>query len=175
MKKLNLGCGNKKLKGYINVDNNPLCKPDIILDLNKGLKKFKTNSFDLIRAEHILEHVDDLQFVLEEMYRVSKPGAIWEIFVPHYSYGFAHPLHKRGFSYGFFSFFNNKNSESYGNMKFKILKTHFKYTRMNNLFLKIIGVPIDFLANLHKGFCERFWCYLVGGFEEIQIRVKVEK
>ena len=31
-----------------------------------------------------------------------------------------------------------------------------------------MGVVIDFFANLSPMFCSRVWCYIVGGFEEIE-------
>jgi SAM-dependent methyltransferase len=174
--KLNLGCGNKKVPGYINVDNNPNCKPDVIVDLDGGLTQFQDDSMDEIRAEHVLEHVDDLLLVLNEMYRVSKDGAIWVIQVPHFSYGFVHPFHKRGFSYGTFDWLFSKSSpEHYGNLGLSVMEIRFNYTRFQSRFIRLVVAPINIIANLHKGLCERVWCYWVGGFEEIQYKIRVDK
>jgi len=175
-RKLNLGCGNKKLAGYINVDANPNCHPDVLVDLDKGLLGIADDSIDEIRAEHVIEHVDDLLLVLSEMNRVSKNGAVWNIFVPHYSHGFLHPFHKRGFCCHTFDwFFNKASSERYGDLDLTVKRIRMNYTRAPAGLLRLLVFPIDFLANLHQRLCERVWCYWVGGFEEIHYSIRVNK
>lgn len=174
--KLNLGCGYRKYPGFINIDGCSYCDPDRVIDLDDGLGEFEDNSVDEIRAEHILEHVNDLEFVLKEMFRVSKPGAAWNIYVPHYSYGFAHPFHKRGFSRFAFSFFNLDPKQTYcGEIGVEVESVRFNYTRAPSGAAFVIGKIISFFANLHPGFCERLWCYWVGGFEEMHFHLQVKK
>ncbi len=43
------------------------------------------------------------------------------------------------------------------------------------LIAKFIGKIIDFFANLSPFLCSRFWCFLVGGFEEIEFHFRVKK
>jgi len=174
--KLNVGCGNRKLEGFINIDACSYCEPDLVLDLDNGLGEFEDDSVDQIRAEHVLEHVDDLAFVLKEMFRVSKSGARWDIYVPHYSYGFAHPFHKRGFSRIAFNFFDLDPKKTYcGQLGLDVDEFRFNYTRSSSGIPFLMGKGISFIANLHPGFCERIWCYIVGGFEEIYFRITVRK
>jgi SAM-dependent methyltransferase len=174
--RLNIGCGKRKRDGFINIDICSYCDPDMVINLDDGLKEFEDSSVDEIRAEHVLEHVDDLEFVLKEMYRVSKPGAIWAVYVPHYSYGFAHPFHKRGFSRFTFDFFDLDPQRTYcGAMGFDVEGFRFNYTRSTSGVPFFLGKVISFLANLSPGFCERIWCYIVGGFEEIYFQVRVKK
>jgi len=76
--KLNLGCGDKILDGYINVDvveSRAGKKPDVIFDLH-DLSKFKSNSVDEILAVHVIEHFWQWEVVdiLKEWTRVLKPG-----------------------------------------------------------------------------------------------------
>jgi SAM-dependent methyltransferase len=76
--KLNLGCGDKILDGYINVDvveSRAGKKPDIVSDLH-DLSKFKSNSVDEILAVHVVEHFWQWEVVdiLKEWTRVLKPG-----------------------------------------------------------------------------------------------------
>ena len=52
---LNLGCGDKKLPGFVNVDL--FGNPDIKHDLNIAPYPFKDNSVDYIISEHCLEHL----------------------------------------------------------------------------------------------------------------------
>ena len=76
--KLNLGCGDKILDGYINidvVDARAGKKPDFICDL-RDLSKFESNSVDEIMAIHVVEHFWQWEVVdiLKEWTRVLKPG-----------------------------------------------------------------------------------------------------
>jgi SAM-dependent methyltransferase len=76
--KLNLGCGDKILDGYINIDvveSRAGKKPDFICDLH-NLSKFKSNSVDEILAVHVVEHFWKWEVVdiLKEWTRVLKPG-----------------------------------------------------------------------------------------------------
>jgi ubiquinone/menaquinone biosynthesis C-methylase UbiE len=76
--KLNLGCGDKILPGYINVDvasERAGNKPDVICDVRK-LDKFPDNYADEIMAVHVVEHFWRWEVVeiLSEWVRVLKPG-----------------------------------------------------------------------------------------------------
>ena len=56
--RLNLGCGDKILPGYINIDTaaeRKGKKPDIVADI-KNLKNIKTSIADEILAVHVIEH-----------------------------------------------------------------------------------------------------------------------
>lgn len=85
---LNLGCGNKKMIGFWNVDKEPKCKPDQVLDIEKTPWPYEDNFFDQIAASNILEHVgqnpDVFTNIIKEMYRVSKKNARWAIQIPHH-------------------------------------------------------------------------------------------
>ena len=52
--KLNLGCGNKKMFGFTNVDGRKEVYPDVVCDISNISSKFK--NVDLIYASHVLEH-----------------------------------------------------------------------------------------------------------------------
>jgi len=80
-RKINIGAGGEKLPGFISIDIDPLVKPDIVRDIEKGLP-FDDNSVDEIKCSHTLEHIHDLLFVLREFYRVCKNGAKITIIVP---------------------------------------------------------------------------------------------
>jgi ubiquinone/menaquinone biosynthesis C-methylase UbiE len=113
-KRLNLGCGLKKIEGFINVDISPTVKPDQIVDLNKFPWPFADNEFDHIVAKDILEHLGDTSsdFIkaIKEMYRISHNGAIWEVQAPHWRCDIAidDPDHKRLITMGMFNLFNKR-------------------------------------------------------------------
>ncbi len=86
-RRLNLGCGQRHRQGWINLDNNPKNKPDVLRDLKRGLP-YDDNSVDSIYISHVLEHFewDDFFFIMAEMHRVLKPGARVDIIVPCYTF-----------------------------------------------------------------------------------------
>lgn len=71
---LNLGCGEKKISNYINIDSRPECNPDLVCDIRR--LPYNEETVDRILASDILEHVGRLEVesVLREWYRVLKPG-----------------------------------------------------------------------------------------------------
>lgn len=85
--KLNLGCGFNKIEGFVNVDCEPLCKPDVLHDLEKAPWPFEDNSFDFILANHCLEHLGETRAawfsIIGEIYRILKPGGEMHVSVPH--------------------------------------------------------------------------------------------
>ena len=77
--KLNLGCGDKILGGYVNVDvveARAGMRPDVICDLH-DLAPFADASADEILSVHVVEHFWrwEIGDVLREWVRVLKPGA----------------------------------------------------------------------------------------------------
>jgi ubiquinone/menaquinone biosynthesis C-methylase UbiE len=85
--KLNLGCGNKRLDGYVNIDIQPRCLPDRVVDLEAIPWPFENNSVDEVVIEHVLEHIgaspDLHRQVIQELYRVCRNGALIKIVFPH--------------------------------------------------------------------------------------------
>lgn len=84
VKVLNIGCGFAQWKkpNVVNVDAFDICKPDVVHDLNKTPFPFKDETFDLVFANHILEHLPNWWECLNECARVLKPGGKIEIWVP---------------------------------------------------------------------------------------------
>jgi ubiquinone/menaquinone biosynthesis C-methylase UbiE len=91
MKKLHLGCGNKHINGFINIDARDLPNVDIVEDV-KTLNSFDDNSIDLIYASHILEHITRVEYtdVLTKWYNLLKSDGILRIAVPDIEKVFQH-------------------------------------------------------------------------------------
>lgn len=83
MNKYNLGCGHNKLDGFINVDEQEIYNPDLVMNLNQFPWNIESNSADVIVLTHVLEHLPDLMSVMKELYRISVPDAEIYITVPH--------------------------------------------------------------------------------------------
>lgn len=78
VRRLNLGCGDKILEGYVNVDvaaSRAGRRPDVLCDLHK-LEPFESDSCDEVMAIHVVEHFYRWEVidVLREWLRVLKPG-----------------------------------------------------------------------------------------------------
>ena len=91
IKKLNLGCGEFKKNGYINVDFSSVSDPDVKHVLNIFPYPFKDNAFNLIEADHLLEHLSYPFNAMKELVRILKNGGILKIKVPHFSPGLFPP------------------------------------------------------------------------------------
>lgn len=85
--KLNLGCGDKILPGYTNVDVASSRRgqaPDVLCDL-RSLGPFKDNSADEILSVHVVEHFWrwEVDAVLREWVRVLRPGGLMVLECPN--------------------------------------------------------------------------------------------
>jgi len=142
---VNLGSGWKKREGWINIDLSPVHRPELICDISKGLP-FADDSVDALLAEHLLEHLPDTVFVMNEIWRVCKDGALVEIEVPHQDslMAFADPTHKRYFNEETFEYFcvngeHYHSHESYGiHCRFELLEERvYRHRRFGNVRVKL--------------------------------------
>ncbi|MHB8360883.1 MAG: glycosyltransferase [Thermoplasmataceae archaeon] len=87
MTKLNLGCGEKPITGFINIDVRSVPGVDLVCDVFNKLP-FDDNSVETIVSNHILEHINynRTSKVLEEWYRVLDFGGEIRIRVPNLAY-----------------------------------------------------------------------------------------
>ncbi|WNC89639.1 glycosyltransferase family 9 protein [Paraburkholderia sp. FT54] len=85
--KINLGCGSDYRQGWLNVDQWPDARPDLVMNLEEMPWKLDDNCADEILLKHVLEHVGQsgstFLAIIQELYRVCKPDAIIHIEVPH--------------------------------------------------------------------------------------------
>jgi len=137
--KLNLGCGNKRIDGYIGVDSKKTTATDILHDLNKFSYPFEDNSVDEILLDNVLEHLDNLILVMEEIHRICRRGAIIKIYVPYAKSdgAFKDPTHKNFFIEKTFQYFEpDYPLNFYSKARFKV-KTVKLLTYSNNIKQKI--------------------------------------
>lgn len=85
--RFNMGCGHRKLDGYINVDASAECEPDEAIDLEVTPWPWPDGCASAIRFIHSLEHMggDPKVFLamMQEIYRIAAPGCEVVIQVPH--------------------------------------------------------------------------------------------
>lgn len=83
-KVLNLGCGTTVFRSpnVVNLDAYPGDGINAVVDLAKGKLPFADGEFDLIIANHVMEHIPNWFETMKEMARVTKLGGIIEIWTP---------------------------------------------------------------------------------------------
>lgn len=78
--KLNLGCGDTPMAGWVNVDLFPERGVQIV-DLRDHWP-WEDSSIEAVRAWHVFEHLPDRVHTMNELWRVLAPAAVAEIQVP---------------------------------------------------------------------------------------------
>ena len=117
--KLNLGCGQNRLEGYVNVDREASMAPDVIMDMERFPWPFEDNSVDEVVAKHVLEHVgataEVFIGVMRELYRVCSGGALVHIAVPHPRHDFFlnDPTHVRAITPQTMELFSKRSCEEF--------------------------------------------------------------
>lgn len=178
-RKLNLGCGQFPKKDYINADIDRCSKADVICDLSSFSYPFKRGSFELIEADHLLEHLEDPFRAMREFRDLLVNGGRLIIRVPHFSRGFTHPEHKRGFDVSFPYYFHPGFQGGYTGIEFSVRRVRLRWFSQAYLKRTVLSLPVyllcagtgrilDFLANISPMLCSRLWAFWVGGFEEIE-------
>lgn len=84
--RLHLGCGPKRLPGYINVDATATPATDVVMDILA--LDLPSNCVAEIYSSHMIEHLDwpDIDRALREWYRVLEPGGVMTIRCPNFIY-----------------------------------------------------------------------------------------
>ncbi len=180
MKILDVGCGKNKFKNQndiiIGLDKHRFEGVDVLHDLERFPYPFKDEEFDAIFCSHILEHLKEPFYVIKECRRILKNGGKIFIRTPHFSSSWAYALvHEKYFSA---AAFNMVSCLGFRIDKLRVnwLMESDSYKKMQHLFIKNLTKIINYLANKNLHFCERFWCYWVGGFSEIEVELtKINK
>ena len=110
---MNIGSGKSWNSLYLNVDINPICKPDMIMDISNpklfdfeidskrfGKRKLPKYSFSQIIVHDVLEHVNDLLSFMNNCKDLLLDGGMMDIIVPYdLSHGaWQDPTHVRAFN-----------------------------------------------------------------------------
>lgn len=190
MKILDVGAGFFRYPGAETIDGNAAAKPDILHDLNIFPWPVADNSYDVVYSSHCLEHLDNAKKAVEEMWRIARPGAEIIIKVPHFSSRVAWTdlEHVRGFGIHVLRRFmpawrQIADTPATLDVEKVILRWQqridddFVPGRLKVLlpFVRAANAVITGLANLSVEFCERIWCYYVGGMGEVEFHARAIK
>ena len=98
----------------------------VVCDFEQGLP-FREGSVTTVFLHNTVEHMDDLVTFMEELYRISEPGAKVYVRTPYYASreAFVDPTHVRYITEAAFEYIDYPNY--YGlKTNFKIRSTYFK-------------------------------------------------
>lgn len=182
--KLNLGCGKDIKPGYINLDIVDY-GGNQIHDINRFPYPFKDNTFEEIYASHVLEHLDNFNKTITELYRIAKPNCVIIVFAPFFlnTKYFGDPDHNIPFSIRTFD-----NYEYIGNRKLKFYekwklnhRTNYesgaKFEVLEKRFITshfAILKWLDLIINLEPVIYERFFANIFSP-EEVYFKLRVVK
>jgi ubiquinone/menaquinone biosynthesis C-methylase UbiE len=84
MKLLNIACGKRIHKDWINIDFHKSSEGVLAMNVSKDLS-FEDNYFNSVYSGHFFEHISkkEAKKLLKEVFRVSRKGAILRIVVPN--------------------------------------------------------------------------------------------
>jgi predicted SAM-dependent methyltransferase len=180
---LELGIGTmRNIKDAITIDQLDNPAVDIVTDLNKGFPFIEDNSVDAIYSFHFLEHVENLEFLMTEIYRVLKVGGKNIGTVPHFSnpYFYSDYTHKAHFglySFAYFSktpYFKRQVPGFYNACEFTLENIKVEFIspfRVRNQFKKIQQWLFN-SSKFLKEYYEENMCYI---FPAYQIRFVLKK
>lgn len=167
--KLNLGCGTRHMKGFVNCDMFKEVNPDKIVDLEKKLP-FENSSVDFIWASMVVEHVQNIIQLINEFHRICANGAKIIIRVPffsswHFSTGFTHV---RAFNHRTLDCFNGHyyvNDYHAKGKRFDIKSEIIFGGGKIGKYINAIYYPFVNASTLTKDIYCRFFAYIIPALE----------
>jgi len=162
--KLDLGCGPVKIPGSVGLDKVPLKSVDVICNAECSLP-FEDETFDVVYSSNTLEHIQNIEIVMSEVYRVLKKNGHFLIRVPYFASpkAFQDPTHVRFFTFKTFDYFvadQNVAPEWYFRKLFrKIIKKRYVFSR--NPFHLFIAPIINLSPGIQSFYENSIFCRLI--------------
>jgi SAM-dependent methyltransferase len=177
---LDLGCGAHKTEGAFGIDSVRLPAVDLVHDLEARPYPLPDDCADEVVLNHVVEHFAETLPLMEEVWRIARPGGRVLIRTPHYSgrYAWNDPTHRRAFTSESFHYFGENGYSYYTQARFAVVRVRLKYFMEEELWpwpQRAWGRAVQWMLDRHATFGERFLCYLVGGIEELQVTLEAVK
>jgi SAM-dependent methyltransferase len=175
-----LGCGARKTEGAFGIDAVRLPGVDLLHDLQSRPFPLPDDCADEVVLHHVLEHFADPLPLMEEVWRLTRPGGRVRIRTPHHSgpYAWNDPTHRRAFTSRSFHYFGENGYSYYTQARFGVVAVRLKYLMEEELWpwpYRTWGKAVQWLLDRHPTFGERFFCYLAGGIDELQVTLESVK
>ena len=181
--KLNLGCGEDTLHGYVNLDLAPADGVDVVADLEDGDLPFQDDSFDEVLASHVLAHLQRKTFheALVELLRILRQGGRLEVRASYFpsALWFGDPDHRIPFGWRTFDGYTRPDGRTFpsdlrrpGRLgpAFPLVMEHRWFVFSRSPALAWIGR----ILNLFPAVYDRFFCHWLPA-EEIRYVLRVDK
>jgi len=165
MRKLDIGCGRHKQAGFEGMDLFPLPGVDIMWDLEKTPWPIEDDAYDEVIAYHSLQQVREVIPAVCEIHRITKPGGLIRIRVPHaVSWNmWSDPMQKTFFGLRWFDCFDIQSTSEYTYyipVQFEIVKKELRFVGPGRFDpFRICGIA--WLANRCSRFFERFAAFML--------------
>jgi methyltransferase family protein len=107
--RLNLGCGNDIVSGFVNHDLVRHCPAvDVVHDLRSLPWPWADDSAEVIRLLDVIEHLPEVVPVVDECWRILRASGVLHLRVPHYLHenAWIDPTHRRPFHPESFDYFD---------------------------------------------------------------------
>jgi ubiquinone/menaquinone biosynthesis C-methylase UbiE len=173
--KLDLGCGSVKQSGHIGIDTKNFAGVDIVADIEKGLPFVPNDCVDAIYSSHFFEHVENLEGLMAECFRVLRREGRMEVRVPHFSnpYFYSDYTHRRFFGLYTFHYFaatenqlERKVPNFYTEVRFRVLTQRLIFSspfpsrnRWKQRLGRIFNRNAYWQELYEENFCYLFPCY----------------
>lgn len=153
--KINIGCGNKSLDGFVGIDLFPCDAVDIISDISKYIP-IRESTIDEVYASHVIEHIFDIVLLMKEIHRVCKSNAIVTIITPHFSSidSWRDPTHIHHLTYYSMNHFEKRDTSHYTGGGFVVEDTKLSF---GGGFFGLIG---RFIFKISPKYYEKKWCFI---------------
>jgi SAM-dependent methyltransferase len=167
--KLNIGCGNKRIPGFIGIDRFPCLGADYLCDVTKGIP-FADSSVDEVLMDNFIEHVLDIPALMQEVLRVCRNGAVISIITPHFS---AHsswrdPTHVHHLSYFSMDHFQREHVSHYIGKGFEVAERDLSFVG------GLMGLIARLLFKINAERYERKYCFIFRA-NTLRFKLKVSK
>ncbi|GKS59009.1 hypothetical protein YTPLAS18_25360 [Nitrospira sp.] len=158
---VDLGCGANKVPGSWGIDVRKVDGVNLVANIESPLP-ILSNSVDTVLMRHVVEHVRDLVSLMEEVYRICRPGGTVEVDAPYYTSrgAFRDPTHLRFITEDTFQYFEPPTD--YG------IRTNFRIIRISYEMRK----PFRCLPRYFQKRCRR---YLWNVVDNMHVTLRAEK
>jgi len=154
--KLNLGCGGKRVDGFVGVDRWPTPAVDVIADVTARLP-FADAVADEILLDNVIEHIPDIPRLMHELHRIGRDGARLVIRTPHFTSlsSWRDPTHVHHLSYFSLDHFTRAQVAHYtsAGRGFEIIERRLS-------FGGLMGNIGRLIFTISPAAYERTWCFV---------------
>jgi len=148
MKKLNVGCGldyRNRNDGWVNLDFNSDIKADVYHNLNVYPYPFENETFELIAASHVIEHLDYPYKFMKEMFRILKKDGEIVVYLPSDNYGIFH--HRGRHEKDYFWALTNEKSNGQSEKLFKVVYEKPNIRSLKNMVFKYRNIFLNLVCD----------------------------